>query len=800
MRLIAFKHWEKHRRWYLAFSAITLLYVLLMTVPWNPQGYGFGLDESWAVALHLAFAKGIQFGQDFVYTYGPYGFLQTPKYHPDTWVHLLIGRIFIALALWAGLLKLIWHCIARRDFSVVFLVPLIGVFPNAGFLINSCYFIVVTLPLILYFYVNTSWRSPTLMLTIIASALVSLVKHTFLTLALINVCLIAADDVARRKRLPVIPLVYFIALFVFWVLASQNLANIPAYITNNIQIISGYSATMGKPGPLIQIWLYLISSSLFVILVTKTEWKHRGVLGVLPVLGLAAILFLTFKGAFIRHDSGHAIQAAFTTVPTACLFSAMLWPEIRGHYSKRKFKISGILLWGISFIALLFMGSTIMHHYMDYGYGGYYLNSVKQVGSSVTQAVQFMTSQANPQKTLETSSEKVRKKFPLPNVSGTVDLYPNYQSVIFAYGFPYKPRPIIQSFSAYTSELAKVNASHLRDSDAPDKILFDIATIDGRLPSSDDGLSWPELLTLYDITDVTGRLLVLQRNLNPREYSLNPLSEFNASVGEWVEIPDLQAGAIWAQIDASPGLLGKLASAGLKLPPLYMEVETADDKVKRYRVLADVMNAGLMLSPILDNRWDFANFATSDWQQKLQLSQVKRIRLVAEGAASLVYPQSYSISLSRLKFPRQNFSEVVGWKNNLLISGTVVKSDKKRRLTSLTGPEEKQVFKAHAEMRVVSPLPKGSKSLSIGFGILDGAWQQGATDGVEFRVTAIKSDGTEQVLFSRKLQPTTQANDRGIQQATISLTDIDANKVALETLPGNTTQWDWSYWSQAEVR
>ena len=49
------------------------------------------------------------------------------------------------------------------------------------------------------------------------------------------------------------------------------------------------------------------------------------------------------------------------------------------------------------------------------------------------------------------------------------------------------------------TELAELNAACLRSSQAASNILFGVEPIDGRFPSLEDGHSWPELLTRYDI-------------------------------------------------------------------------------------------------------------------------------------------------------------------------------------------------------------------------------------------------------------------------------------------------------------
>jgi hypothetical protein len=122
-------------------------------------------------------------------------------------------------------------------------------------------------------------------------------------------------------------------------------------------------------------------------------------------------------------------------------------------------------------------------------------------------------------------------------------------------------------------------------------------------------------------------------------------------------------------------------------------------------------------------------------------------------------------------------------------------------------PDGQLIFLSHAEARIVAPLPAGAKKLSVSYGILDGAWQEASkeaagrvVDGVEFRILAINSDGSEKVLFSRWLDPHVNVSDRGVKKTEIDLASIKAEKIVLETLQGNNSNWDWSYWSEARIK
>ncbi len=72
------------------------------------MAYDYNLDNSWVSAVHIAFRDKIQFGKDFIYTYGPYGFLRVANYYfPETYGYSVGFCLLIAIATWAGLFKLV---------------------------------------------------------------------------------------------------------------------------------------------------------------------------------------------------------------------------------------------------------------------------------------------------------------------------------------------------------------------------------------------------------------------------------------------------------------------------------------------------------------------------------------------------------------------------------------------------------------------------------------------------------------------------------------------------------------------
>src|SRR5581483_7881701 len=204
-----------------------------------------------------------------------------------------------------------------------------------------------------------------------------------------------------------------------------------------------------------------------------------------------------------------------------------------------------------------------------------------------------------------------RSFFPLPPIRGTVDLYPWQQLAVFAHGMAYDPRPIFQSYSAYTPELAAMNADFLRSKRAPENVLFSIAPIDERYPAEDDGPSWLELLTRYDpagtvVFAKSFDSLILTRSETPRRWQKDLLQDTVAAFGSPIKVPSAKDGPMWMEMEIDRTLTGKVVSELYKPPELAMQVTFADGRTHVFRLIPGMARAGVLISPFIGDAKSFA--------------------------------------------------------------------------------------------------------------------------------------------------------------------------------------------------
>ncbi len=769
-----------------AAGAITV-YCLAVLVPWQTSYYDADLGVSTQAVLHEAFASKMKFGKDIVYTLGPLGFLQDSLYHPATFVLRTAIRTFFALVTGWAAWRVGLRFTRRPLFHFAWLVLVVSIMaegPDVEFVALS------QLTFLYYFYVDDRPLSATLVLLVLAITLAGLVKVNLLMLAGV-VCLLISLDLVIRKRNRPWPILLLVAAFLsFWILEGQSLSTLWDFAKYSLEFVKGYEA-MARDGPPMEIVGYLIVSGLLVGLAADVEWRHRRFLGALPVGILALMLFMDFKHGFTRHDAGHGAFATAALCCTTLLYVAAAWPLLQ---SRRRRVMACMVAAGS--LALFWVSLTL---HSESTLTRYLTGTVRSVGPNLRAAI-------GPRHALEEkyvlAMKNIRADNPLPPLHGSVDIYPYHQTILFAHGLEYKPRPTILSYLTFSPVLGKLNAERLL-ADGAQYVLFRIKALDNSYPSLEDSLSWPQLLTHYDAVATAGTFLVLDRSSHPRKFGFASLGSFEIEMGSVAQL-DLE-GPVWAELDIRKTWFGRLASALLKSPNLSITIWTRGGLQQDYRLILPMAKGGFLLSPLIDNAQSFALLGSTDWQRELEGMKVTRFAIHASSPrlAHLCYQPRISVRLSRLDFPRQDLSHIRG------LSGLPARLENLRRLAAgfvfaqgppqiMTGPDGSPVLYARAPSQTLLPVSVGATKIQVGFGLLDKAWREGTSDGVEFRVSTATTADELTLLWSRRLDPLNRETDRGVQWESIQL-PTGVTRLVLETLPGTSDERDWSFWAEATV-
>jgi hypothetical protein len=644
----------KNFRWLTVVRGLALagmcLYVFSRFIPCSSvDDYPFndGMDNAWSQVRHVAFSQHWQFGKDIVFTYGPWGFLAR-DYYPPTYPIAVTAWIILSLVFLCAGWRLARHFSDNRLVAGLWLVGFTAAASlPAGDDFNVRLVAWGLLLLFLHFFVEERAFTPIQALLVVSLGWLSLVKFTGLVESVVVVAVIAADNLFRHRRFPWIVPLWGASLLCFWFAASQHSSSLAAFLCNYWRITDGYTEAVMLTGKTeaCDAVCFLLIAVLLCALAGRLAWARLRFFGALPLAGLGTILFIVFKLGYVRNDRHESAPVmALVLISLVCL--AVAWPE-----RKRTAGAATCLL-----IASTLFASSVFNSWFP-GDGLW-----KQLAGTFS-IYNLFAPVAGPctgylRSSYENDLARERRDHPLPPIKGNADLYSYDQNVLFAHGLPYQPRPIVQSYSAYTPELAAMNAAHLRTARAARNILFAVQPLDDRFPSLDDGLSWPELLTLYDIkgaSDDRGSFLLLSRSATPREFRLTPLQNTSARFGEPVTLPSATNGPVWAEIEIKQSLAGTVVSALYKPPELMLTVSLKDHKQRRFRLVPGMAGGGFLLSPLIADNRSFAALASR--QGELAGLEVVSMTISADtgSGATHCYQSPMPVRFYRLDFPLQDF-------------------------------------------------------------------------------------------------------------------------------------------------
>ena len=581
------------------FFTVALLAVMVRPLPVFPDL----MSEGSLFAINRAAANHLQFGRDIIISHGPYASVYTSRYHPGLEHLRLAGQILIALACSASLLKLFrgrqrWWLLAFLYVMTVVEKPL---FCDAVF-----YFVPWLFVMLAYRYASdrdaaSDWRDWALFgLLAVCLAMIALVKSSYSLAAFFLLALGVSLIWTRDRKLAVgVGSLGVVALWSFWILAGQSAFTLPHAFIAQRSIISGYSDAVSASGRSIEIVGYVVLCVCAIVLLarhlfrTDTTITRRFVL----LVALLATLFLAGKGAYVRHTAHGMIAAdaialvSFTLIPIlprwniVPLFSIALvfWADVNSHYSHQA-------------------APYLPHPRLNPLTRAYWSDLVNPAIEGIR--CQFVP--ARLQAHYRRALERMATEIPLPSVRGRTDIQDSRYDLLEAHGIEISQRPVPESYSTWTPELAKLNAAYFESEDRPTNVFFRVTAIDQRLPSLEDSLCWPLWLGLYEIRPekCPPYMLLTKRSETARIPHFTPAIEQSARMQEQVALPQ-GSGVLWAEIDVPSTLLGSATSLFFKRPGLQLTYHFADGRAETFRYVDGLGRSGFFLSPIVRDNADF---------------------------------------------------------------------------------------------------------------------------------------------------------------------------------------------------
>ena len=591
-----FLTWQINNFW---LKFIYLLFLIVLLFPYyriSEPAIG-GLDNSWRIALEMAYQKGLIFGKDIIYTYGPLGRLTQRIAIGTTHFELFLFDIFcftnIAFLLYQFLPKplhifqIFIHFGLFLLFSSIygewigFVLFYISIFSGLLFLQkqNRWYLIHALVMGIINFYIKANYG--------------------IIALGFVFILLIYAF---ASKRLSLQHLItYLISSTVFlFLLAFILKTDIVSYFFASIQIIKGYNESQSffPTDKLKAVVSSYFIFGLFILLflgfigqqIRKKDFSLSAIdnFFVLGCVGVGS--FVLLKYAFVRADDGHLSSfARNSSLPflLLCFFGNKKW-----------LKQCGWLLILLNLISYLFFYQPI------YGKISFPIIDNLRTKNYVLPEY-FKNVFKKPQNISKTNYPKE-----ILTLIGnkTVDLVPNEISEIYLNHLNYNPRPVLQSYQAYNVYLDKKNQEKYLSVSAPDFVVFGIESADNKYAVGDETMTLVALLQRYEPIKVWPNRLLLKKKQQTKTlklvkqtstvwemgktFPLNSVIKVDSSNRKLLSIIKVKTTYNW---------FGKLLNLFFQPPHLNMEIATNKGEKMIYRTVPILLNKGLIVNAKMDD-------------------------------------------------------------------------------------------------------------------------------------------------------------------------------------------------------
>ncbi|WP_345078196.1 hypothetical protein [Nemorincola caseinilytica] len=563
---------------------------------------GIGLDASWMRIMNEAHMHHWVFGRDIVFTYGPLAMLDT---HYSTDLRWLILGADLSIAF--GYCYLMYRYMPRGKLWLLLLLPAIiimryGHFAQLALLLFILYIGILLLredanrlcAVLCGFYAGT----------------VFYVKVNYGLIVLFLLPIMIAILLWQRRRYAWWVLGAFVVVFgSIWLMVDIDMVG---YIKNSLPIIANYEEAMFapvQPGKITYkhaMYLFVLTGCMLAGHMYDVVKNRKNIVASTTFMALCLLYcFLAFKNSFVRYDLLHSRQL-FATYP----FLFMFLCGILGYGRSTVAIIASCVVIALSAWALPGDDASLSRLSLnDMSYHAWPENYYKQLFSAPRTA---------------TYPEVAIGKDTLPELeTGTVDIFPHDAAYLLVNGLHYRPRPIPQSYSAYSASLDMMNARHFVSHKRPQYILERNASLDGsRYAIWDESVTKAALhlnYTIHRLVDMgsgaeKSGFVMLKEKADVHELPrMKEVGRATGHIGDTVWVPYKEGKPLYMTADVRYTLLGKVNKLLLQPMPVHITL-IMDGHTEEYRLVLPIAKGPVLISHLVDNDLSFSRFLSGEVQ------------------------------------------------------------------------------------------------------------------------------------------------------------------------------------------
>ncbi|MET8199069.1 hypothetical protein [Micromonospora taraxaci] len=424
-----------------------------------------GFDPSWQAGIGFAVSDNLRFGQDIVFNYGPWGFLDWPQHVSRT--QAALGFLF-GMAAVLALYWVVYLCVRPRwsggvagviAFAVTVASAPAG--PGGRLVYAGLLLTLLTLHDRFTRRIDT-WRDavPVVLLTAVGTLLLQVkFSEGVVLLALAGLVAVSVASVRQLIRGVGRALATFVVTFlVLWVGAGQRITDIVPWVRGSQEISSGYQEALAiEQGEFA--FGYLTAGFLALVvgfLALRLAVRHKTVATAGIVVVSAVMLAFGFKHGFTRHDPAHEVS----------------------FFLAAGFLIVGFTTWvGRPAVALAAAAAAfLMAPSSLANYDPFLARNQWRTG------IELLIDNDYRLTSVEAGRARARDTYQLPESivselrGRPVHVDPMELTLPWAYSLDWHPVPVFQTFSAYTPYLDQLNAEALIEAPA-DQVVLQEATL-----------------------------------------------------------------------------------------------------------------------------------------------------------------------------------------------------------------------------------------------------------------------------------------------------------------------------------
>ncbi|MDI1318912.1 MAG: hypothetical protein PSW75_01795, partial [bacterium] len=581
------------------------------------------------------------------------------------------------------------------------------------------------------------------------------------------------------------------AFLAVWLLCRQSLLHLPEYFVNSWFVSQGDQAVMGiatPAAPLAKGIVVVVVLAAYALGNLSGHEDRPRTLARTALLG--AFIYLNWKHGFVRAD-GHMIGFFYCALLPIVTFPLLL-DDAAGRFRLKRWVL-------VSTGALCLLGlRDALPGVIDQALGG----MQAKIWDNISRVSRWSTLRDDYDVALGYARTGTEMPRTLSIVgAGSLDVIGYDQAYALFNSFHYRPRPVFQSYSAYTPELARLNADFYRSDRAPDYVLLRVNSIDERLPGMDDSAVLYIISHRYEYVLSEKAFQLWHRKPGKFDYAPltpQPQPARELALGSPWAIGDYGDRKLWLRADLAPSLLGRLRNFLYKPPHLYLELRDTSGKTSTYRMAPPIGRAGFILSPMLEDLMDFINFSAGEPGRAVSQITIK----TAPGDEKYFAPRA-RVQLSTLipSLAGRAFFDQINRDRFYMFKSVPIAFEAKAN-PSVETIDGQPVMLLHAPSQMTFDLPAQATEITGQLGFLVAAYTNGNhTNGADFIIEW--NDGKDsRELYHRFLDPLNRPEDRGLKTFKVELKNLSGGRLYFKVGPGpyNDPAWDWVGWTGIEIK